>query len=62
MRMQESDIQEHARKLLDALGTRAVAKAAHQASRMEAQGEKQEAETWRRIEQTLKQMTGPHQS
>jgi hypothetical protein len=29
---------------------------------MEAQGDKQDAETWRRIEQTLKQMTGPHQS
>ena len=62
MRMQESDIQEHARKLLDTLGPRAVAKAAQQASRMEAQGDKQDAETWRRIEKALKQMSGPHQS
>jgi hypothetical protein len=60
--MQESDVQEHARKLLDALGARAVAKAAQQASRLEAQGDTQDAETWRRIEKTLKQMSGPRQS
>jgi hypothetical protein len=62
MRMPEVEVQEHARQLFDVLGARAVAKAAKQASRMESQGDSQEAETWRRIERALKMMNGPHQS
>ena len=62
MRMQEIEIQDYARQLLEAHGDRAVAEAAQKASDLEKQGQAEEAETWRHIEAALKLMRGPHAS
>lgn len=56
------DIQQHARKLRDAHGERALAEAAQRAQGYEKQGDSGEAHTWRRIEAALRQMQGPHVS
>jgi hypothetical protein len=61
MRMQEIDIFEYARQLLEAHGDKAVAEAAQKACALEKQGDNEEAETWRRVEAALKQMRGPHE-
>jgi hypothetical protein len=60
MRMQEIDIHDYARQLLEAHGDKALAEAAQKACALEKQGENEQAETWRRIEAALKQMRGPH--
>jgi len=60
--MQEIDIEDYARRLLEAHGDRAVAEAAQKASSFEKQGNKEEAEAWRHIERPLLLMRGPHQS
>lgn len=60
--MQETDIHDYARQLLDARGGKAVASAAEKARSLEDQGDHEEARTWRRIEAALKLMRGPHQS
>jgi hypothetical protein len=62
LEMQEADIHEFARQLMDAHGTRSVAEAAQKARALEEQGDNDEARTWRRIEAALKLMRGPHQS
>jgi hypothetical protein len=62
MRMQEIEIQDYARQLLEAHGDKAVAEAAQKASALEKQGDSEQAETWRHIEAALKQMRGPHAS
>jgi hypothetical protein len=62
MRMQESEIYDYARQLLEAHGDKAVAEAAQKASALEQQGQSEEAETWRHIEAALKLMRGPHAS
>ena len=62
MLMQETDIHEYARQLLEAHGDRAVAEAAQRALAFEKQGEREQAETWRHIEAALKTMRGPHES
>jgi hypothetical protein len=62
MKMQEIDIQDYARQLLDAHGARAVAEAAQKACACEQQGESEQAETWRHIEAAMKSMRGPHVS
>jgi hypothetical protein len=56
------DVQEHARKLHDAYGEKATVEAAQKARAAEARGEREEAQTWRRIEAALRQMQGPHAS
>jgi len=60
--MHTIEIQEHARKLLDAHGDKAVWEAAQKARRLEEAGDREQAETWRRIEAALMQMSGPHVS
>jgi hypothetical protein len=60
--MQEIDIQDYARQLLEAHGDKAVAEAAQKASSFEKQGNNEEAETWRHIEAAIKMMRGPHLS
>jgi hypothetical protein len=60
MTMREIDIQDHARKLSEALGDKAIAEAAQKASSFEQQGNKEEANTWRRVEKALLVMRGPH--
>lgn len=62
MRIQEIDIQDYARQLLEAHGAEAVAEAAQKACAFESEGKKEDAETWRHIEAALKLMRGPHQS
>lgn len=60
--MQATEIQQHARKLYDVMGSKALAEAAHKAKSYESEGLKEEAETWRRIELVLRQMQGPRVS
>jgi hypothetical protein len=60
--MQAIGIEEHARKLLAAHGTKAIAEAAQKAKALEEQNELEEAKTWRRIEAALREMQGPHLS
>jgi hypothetical protein len=62
MRMQEIQIHDYARQLLEAHGDKAVAEAAQKACEFEQQGESEQAETWRHIEAALKLMRGPHAS
>jgi hypothetical protein len=62
MRMQEIDIHDNARQLLDAHGDRAIVEAAQKASALEQQGQSEQAQTWRQIEAALKSMRGPHVS
>ncbi len=60
--MHTIEIQEHARKLLDAHGDKAVLEAAQKARELEEAGDSEQAEAWRRIEAALMQMRGPHAS
>jgi hypothetical protein len=60
--MQETEIQDYARQLLEAHGDKAVAEAAQKARALEEKGQSEEAETWRHIEAALKLMRGPHAS
>lgn len=62
MRMQEIDIQDYARQLLEAHGAKAIVEAAQKACAFEKEGKTEDAETWRHIEAALKLMRGPHQS
>ena len=62
MRIQEIDVQDYARQLLEAHGAQAVVEAAQKASAFEKEGKKEDAETWRHIEAALKLMRGPHES
>jgi hypothetical protein len=62
LRMQEIDIHDYARQLLDAHGDRAVVEAAQKASALEQQGQSEQTQTWRQIEAALKLMRGPHVS
>lgn len=60
--MEEDQVMDYARQLLEAHGNRAIAEAAQKASALEQQGEREQAKTWRRIEAALKLMSGPHAS
>jgi len=62
MRVQETDVHEHARQLFEAHGNKAIAEAARNAVVLEQEGREEEARTWRRIEQALVSMRGPRQS
>ena len=62
MKMDEINIHDYARQLLDAHGEKAVVEAACKARDCEQQGESEQAETWRRVEAALKLMRGPHVS
>ncbi len=57
--MLATEIQEHARMLLEAHGDKAVAEAAQKAKLLEETGATEEAKTWRKIEAALLQMRGP---
>ncbi len=57
--MHATEIQAHARKLYEAMGSKALAEAAQKAKAFESGGKKDDAETWRRIEAALRQMQGP---
>ena len=57
--MEEIMISEYARQLRDAHGDRAIAEAAQRAAECERNKDKDEAKTWRRVEQALKTIQGP---
>ena len=57
--MEETLISEYARGLRDAHGDRAIAEAAQRAAEYERNKDKEEAKTWRRVEEALKTMRGP---
>ncbi len=59
--MQEVEIHEHARLLWDAHGPKAIAMAAQRARDLEEQGDRRNAENWRRIEAALLVRRGPNQ-
>jgi hypothetical protein len=62
MKMQEIEIQDYARQLLEARGDSALAEAAQKARAFEQQGDSEQAQTWRHIEAAMKVMRGPHES
>jgi hypothetical protein len=62
MRIQEIDIHDYARQLLEAHGAQAVVEAAQKACAFEVEGKKEDAKIWRHIEAALKLMRGPHES
>ena len=59
--MQATEIHAHARKLLDAHGSKAIVEAARKAIELETSGNRPQAETWRRIEAALRHLRGPRQ-
>jgi hypothetical protein len=56
--MQPIDIQDYARQLFEAHGPKAIADAAQKATSFEQKGEREQAQTWRNIEQALLLMRG----
>ncbi|MDQ8732451.1 hypothetical protein [Bradyrhizobium sp. LHD-71] len=60
--MQQVQIHDYARKLMELYGPKAIAEAAQKAADLETQGDLEQAKTWRNIKDALKQMRGPHQS
>jgi hypothetical protein len=56
------EIQSLARQLYEAHGDKALPEAAQKAQEFAAKGDETQAETWRRIEQALLIMRGPHAS
>jgi hypothetical protein len=62
MQMQEIDIHDYARQLLEAHGAQAIVEAARKACAFEESGHREEAATWRHIEAALREMRGPHVS
>ena len=57
--MHATEIQAHARKLYEAMGSKALVEAAQRAATLESGGNTDDAVTWRRIEAALQQMQGP---
>jgi len=55
-------IQEHARRLYDAHGDKAEYEAAQKARSHEEKGEHEQAETWRKVRESISRMRGPHES
>lgn len=56
------ELQDLARRLLEAHGAKARAEAAQKAQQLEAAGNADEAADWRKVEQILEQMQGPRES
>ncbi len=60
--MNAVEIQDHARKLYAAHGTKALAEASEKALGYEQMGNKDQAKDWRRIAAALQQLRGPNAS
>ncbi|HJZ30578.1 MAG TPA: hypothetical protein VKF35_05705 [Hyphomicrobiaceae bacterium] len=60
--MEESHIHRYARQLYEAQGAKAIAEAAQKARTFEANDDREQAETWRRIEAALLLLRGPNHS
>ena len=59
--MDATKIQDYARQLFAAHGAKAIAEAAQKAVACEKVGDKEHAQTWRRVEAALLLMCGPRQ-
>jgi hypothetical protein len=57
--MNAVEIQEHARKLYEAHGSKALAEAAQMVRDLEERGDKKLVNDWRRIQSALQQIRGP---
>lgn len=53
------EIEEHARKLMEVQGPKAIAEAAQRARSFEQDGASEQAATWRRIEAAMIRLQGP---
>ena len=62
MKIKATEIEEHARRMWEINGAKAIAEAAQKAQAYENAGDREQAETWRRIEEALTQMSGPRES
>ncbi len=60
--MQMSEVHDYASRLLREHGDKAQLIAAQRVLECEKRGDRSEAEDWRRIRDTLKEMKGPHVS
>lgn len=60
--MNAVEVHDHARKLYDVQGAKALAEAAQKVRCYEKTGDERAAEDWRRIELALRQLHGPHVS
>ena len=60
--MNHLEIHEHACRLFEVQGAKAIAEAAQKARAFEESGDEKEAAIWRRIEAALTEMRGPHES
>jgi hypothetical protein len=58
----ETEVHTIARQMIDRQGFEAIAEAARNAQKCEGQGDSEEAGVWRRIEDAMKLIRGPHQS
>jgi Arc/MetJ family transcription regulator len=57
--MNISEVHDYARRLVGAHGARAELEAAQRATECEKQGDKIQAQDWRRIQAALKEIRGP---
>jgi hypothetical protein len=60
--MHAVEIQDQARRLFEAMGSKAIAEAAQKAKAHEDAGHEDEARDWRQVEAALKLMQGPRVS
>ena len=60
--MNMNEIHDYARRFLGTHGDQAEAEAARRAAGFEKQGDKSQAEDWRRIQAAISSMRGPHSS
>ena len=60
--MDATQVQQYARQLFEAQGTKAIAAAAEKAARLERSGDAAQAQAWRRIEAALMLMRGSRES
>ena len=60
--MHAIEIQDYARRLMEAHGDKATAEAAQKAVAFEQAGDQEQAQTWRRIEAAIMLMRGARQS
>ena len=60
--MDTIQIQKQAQMLFAAHGDKAELEAAQKAKKLEDEGTKEEAQSWRKVQQAINQMRGPHSS
>jgi len=60
--METIAIHDYARRFVGAHGDKAELEAAQRAALCERQGDKEQAEQWRKIQAAIKEMRGPHMS